>query len=264
MFFLITSLVLQIANADVPLLERFAHLQSLDLGYSRLNPAQVGQLSSLPFLQHLSLVGLTPDGLMCVSSMRHLLSLRLWFLLEATVASLTVCMRALTSLHTLELQQMGYLDGRYEFVEENRDLTRLTLSGFGLLRGDAMRPIASLTHLKCLFLDGDLIDDESLTYLTALRQLTSLTLYSAPISDSGLKSIATLQHIRSMHLGYCQLVTDIGLRDHLPQLTNLTALSLAHMPSLSDSGLQGLSVLPHLHHLDLTGSFAYNSNTRKR
>lgn len=134
--------------------------------------------------------------------MRKLQSLRLWFLLDVSESTLTFCLSLLTDLQSLELQQMGYLDGKYDFLraELHQHLTRLTLSGFGLLRGDAMIPIASLRNLKELFLDGDLIDDESLRHLTSLSNLHSLTLYSAPISNLGLKSIASLTNIESLHV----------------------------------------------------------------
>ena len=63
-----------------------------------------------------------------------------------------------------------------------------------------MVPIASLHKLRELFLDGDLIDDESLRHLTSLSHLHALTLYSAPISNIGLKYIAQLTSIHSLQV----------------------------------------------------------------
>ena len=97
------------------------------------------------------------------------------------------------------------------------------------------------------------IDDDGITVLSRLTNLTSLDLSDCNITDSGLAHLQNLTNLTSLDLTGCYTITDSGLA-HLQNLTNLTSLDLSWCSKITDSGvlpLIGENGLPNLRSLNV-------------
>ncbi|MDW7995999.1 MAG: leucine-rich repeat domain-containing protein [Gemmatales bacterium] len=80
------------------------------------------------------------------------------------------------------------------------------------------------------------------------EEVTELWLSDTRITDAGLKELATLKKLKTLHLCGTGL-TDVGLKE-LAALQNLTTLDLSDTP-ITDAGLKELAALKNLTTLDL-------------
>jgi Leucine-rich repeat (LRR) protein len=111
-----------------------------------------------------------------------------------------------------------------------------------------LKALAGFRNLTTLTVMDEMIDDR-LEEIARHEKLTSLTIFSGRITDSGLEYLAPLRNLTSLNL-YSDRVTDAGLK-HLAPLKNLTALGLFRAP-VTDAGLRALAKShPHLTGLDL-------------
>jgi hypothetical protein len=89
-----------------------------------------------------------------------------------------------------------------------------------VLSSASLTAITQCSQLRYLSLIDAGLTDNSLALLKALTHLEHLNLSQNPkITDAGLKTIATLERLRSLHLAHCK-ITDKGLA----QLQNLDGL----------------------------------------
>jgi len=130
-----------------------------------------------------------------------------------------------------------------------------------------------------LSLHGNGIKDSDLTRLRSLQHLTSLTVYECAITDEGVKEIAKLRALESLHLFYCNAVTErsllyVGTMKSLSSLSisadgvritgrsisclsclpKLEILELCQCDGISDDAVEALTSLNHLAHLDIRGT----------
>ncbi len=93
------------------------------------------------------------------------------------------------------------------------------------------------------------LTDHDLAPLASLDCLEELAISGAPITDAGLKYIANLKELRTLHLWETPGITDAGLA-HLSSLTKLQTLAL-YRCSITDASLVHLQTMDNLEMLDL-------------
>ena len=132
------------------------------------------------------------------------------------------------------------------------------LAGFDQLQflGLAFTDVASLRHLRSvgklrwLFLGGSKVGDKALKQLAHAEKLQKLSLFSCPITDTGIVHLAALPKLVSLNIALTK-VSDAGCKS-LARIESLEELVLDETP-VTDDGLQVLSKLPQLRHLSLEG-----------
>ena len=92
-------------------------------------------------------------------------------------------------------------------------------------------------RVNIVILSDTSISDEGLTNLSALANLSHLSLERTPVSDKGLKHLSELNNLAHLSLDNAQ-ITDDGLK-HLSGLTNLKYLDLNHT-QVTDAGVKEL------------------------
>lgn len=119
-------------------------------------------------------------------------------------------------------------------------------------RGTMLTHITSLCRLKSLSLAGwSNLEDHSLPHLLSLRELQTLRLDDAKITDVGLATLSKLPTLTTLSLRSCVLVGNAGLAG-LVSLRNLESLDVCGCFRITDEGLESISELPSLRMLDLT------------
>ena len=98
------------------------------------------------------------------------------------------------------------------------------------------------------FIDRPLTDKD-LAPLARLDCLEEVAISGAPITDAGLKHLANLKELRTLHLWETPGITDAGIA-HLSTLTKLQTLAL-YRCSISDASLVHLRTMANLEMLDL-------------
>ena len=93
------------------------------------------------------------------------------------------------------------------------------------------------------------LTDHDLAPLASLDCLEELAISGAPITDGGLKYIANLKELRTLHLWETPGITDAGIA-HLSSLTKLQTLAL-YRCSITDASLVHLRTMDNLEMLDL-------------
>jgi Leucine-rich repeat (LRR) protein len=119
------------------------------------------------------------------------------------------------------------------------DKTALALSKLGF----KIPPRFPVKHMGVLDLTGTQMDDESMSLLENMPNLTRLTLRGLPITDAGLKHLSGLKYLRSLQLNQTK-ITDEGLA-HIAGLIELRELSL-RLCNITDIGMAHLSRLVKL------------------
>jgi Leucine-rich repeat (LRR) protein len=130
-------------------------------------------------------------------------------------------------------------------------LTRLSITLF-LADDDWINPVAGMTNLVALRLDGCQLSDAQLGRLATLKNLKELSLArNNRLSASGLAKLAPLSKLESLDVTALPL-SDADL-DVLKQWPNLNRLVLKDT-KLTDAGLPRVARAKGLRHLDLTNT----------
>ena len=93
------------------------------------------------------------------------------------------------------------------------------------------------------------LTDHDLAPLARLDCLEEVAISGAPITDAGLKHLANLKKLRTLHLWETTGITDAGIA-HLSSLTKLQTLAL-YRCSITDASLVHLRTMENLEMLDL-------------
>eukprot|EP00808_Paulinella_micropora_P030458 g12926.t1 len=108
-------------------------------------------------------------------------------------------------------------------------------------------------NIQQLDLSHTTVCDDDLQDLTGLP-VRQLDLTACPgLTNGAWKHLAEISSLRELRLGSSNLKLDMSA-GALKQLPHLSALCLLEVESLTKQGLQALTFLPHLRHLDLSGS----------
>ena len=93
------------------------------------------------------------------------------------------------------------------------------------VRDEWLKHLAPLRNLKTLTLESAHISDHGIEHLAGLRKLEFLNLTHARVTDEGLKHLANLRNLKELILDYTQVTADGAdwLRQHLSQVKVLAA-----------------------------------------
>ena len=159
-------------------------------------------------------------------------------------------LKELTSLETLVLPS-GRISGRIT------DKGMKALSGLSSLKSlraesnaithQGVKELVGLSDLRELSLAGPGITNASAGLLSTLHRLEELSLNDCAITDQGMKHIAEIKSLKSLHLIHMSRVTGKGIAC-LGELSSLQNLYLWNMP-LKDEDLGFLARLLSLKHL---------------
>ncbi len=255
------------------------NLQKLELSSAGVTAAGIGGLSALPKLKHLTvghcatLDDSSVEHLVRLSSLDDLelpntdLSIRAFLELRERLLGVLRLKIGESPLEMREVfQRLRFLPGNYSFsYMPTRDGPREPL------RAGDLAIVGKWTHLKSLYLEGE-ITDAMLLELGALPQLESIFLGSTQITDDGLRFLATCPRLQRLSM-FQTVINGSGL-SHLKHTPNLIDISvctkqgdvLEHFAPLldlvelvirapiTDEQLEQLPVLSKLRSLCLNGS----------
>ncbi|MCK4334096.1 hypothetical protein KAX06_04840 [candidate division WOR-3 bacterium] len=116
------------------------------------------------------------------------------------------------------------------------NLRRLSLeSSGGTIDQEGLSNLARLTDLTELHLTSLRIDDTGLKYISQIPRLRVLDLNGSWVTDSSLRYLTNLKYLRYLRVN-CSCLTDEGLR-HLEGIQSLRMLNLSSSDRLTVSGL---------------------------
>jgi len=102
--------------------------------------------------------------------------------------------------------------------------------------GPGLAHLTDLPELRAVhFWNGDRLTDEAMMYLSHLKNLETIRVNSAPISDDALKHLRALKHLAHLDIGRCQRITDKGL-SYLMDCPSLRELNVR------ETGITGAAV----------------------
>jgi len=158
------------------------------------------------------------------------------------------CLRQLSEafpdVRRLELYRCPITGDAWKSIGKWKDLEELTITGSDLASKSAA-PLAGLTALTRLDLDGSTLRVGDIEYAAKLPKLDSLT---CRVDDANAKWIGGMKQLRELYLHGSPL-TDAGLLQ-LAGLTNLTILDLRGT-AITDAGLVALKGMKNLNGLNL-------------
>ena len=171
-----------------------------------------------------------------------------------------------------------------------RDKTRpgrpiwcVNLSNLPATDSDLRALVSEGTEVETLILNRTDVTDESLTQIRPLTRLSTLSLATTLITDSGCKAIAQIASLNELDMSDTAItdeglaclpqlprltqltldatrITDAGCK-HLAQIATLERLSLGNT-EISDAGIEHLAGLPNLRRLKLTGTRITDSSAK--
>lgn len=154
--------------------------------------------------------------------------------------------------------QPPYLDSREDLRRVSRSHVNLRVRG---LADEDIPALAERPDTRMLFfsdgwaLEEAKITDKGLLYLSRLplNQLTVLDLgYCQGISDAGLRHVGRMHSVTRLNLSACQGISDAGLAE-LRGMKGLTELDLRGCKGVTDRGLDELAAMPRLKWIQLGG-----------
>ncbi|NLI98724.1 hypothetical protein GX441_08720 [bacterium] len=203
------------------------------------DPSHFSELSELPNLVALSLVGAKETDIEKVKEM--------------------------DSLKALDLAYTKISDDALMYLKDMNELRVLNLANTEISdRG--LKHLSGLTHLRSLDLESTEVTDSGLEYLKDLKDLKSLNLFQTragkagslalrggipSVSNEGAKQIATLGNLSELNL-HGAGISDPGVAE-LTRLSNLRTLDLG-ATDITDASVEYLSKLNGLRLLDLRGT----------
>lgn len=175
---------------------------------------------------------------------------------DVTTADLR-CISTLHELESLRFYETTVLKG--DWLRPLRQLNHL--KAFVLDNGDltegAVESLACMVHLVTLQLSAVRIDAKFGPALARLKELENLVIDEMPFDDAGLTHICALNRLRILFLSKTA-ISDKGMST-IGRLRNLERLSLQNT-SIGDEGLIHLKDLGHLGGLDIRDTRATNAS----
>jgi hypothetical protein len=249
-------------ETDLRPLAALADLRRLDLGGINHPEAGLAHLAGLPHLEELRLswFHLTGDGLRHLAGAKRLT--RLHLTVTATDAGIAQ-LGTLTNLDSLALGVRDMRESTLAAVGRLRTLRRLSMpetspsTGLGVNTSPAwVRHLAGLESLEYLDMSSSqILTDDSVKHLAALRNLKELRLHNTYFGDAGLAHLGGLADLEVLDLSENWSVTGAGLKA-LAGLKKLRVVNLRWCAGLTPDGLKELAAFPAVEHLDLGRRFS--------
>jgi Leucine-rich repeat (LRR) protein len=232
-------------------------IQSLDLNFAPLEPADLQRLKSFTALTRLIVTGarITDAGLKEIADLSSLEALNLGYT-PVTDHGLKELKRP-PHLHELSLAEAltgteGVVsDSGLKEIAQIPQLTKLDLSGIRSFGVEGIRALRKLDKLPDLNLWLTNAQDSWIKDLAELKNLTSLNIEQNMITDAGLKGLDGFHNLTVLTLSRTR-VTDAGMKD-VARLATLTKLSVSET-KIGDAGVKELSRLNRLTDIDLVAT----------
>lgn len=151
---------------------------------------------------------------------------------------------ALPRLQRLHLPLTDIGDDDLARVGKAQSLEELILSGNQRLTDEGLKGLASLPHLRELFMTDVPIDGSGLKYLSQLPHLEVLDIAQSKVTNLSLESVGRLSHLRFLNVSATGLSND-GL-GHLRDLKGLENLVVIGTAITTDGGDELQKSLPKL------------------
>ena len=238
----------RLTNAGLAHLQKLTGLEELSLSGKRINDGALIHLAKLPSLTYLMLQGetFTDAGMVHLKNFPSLKILNLCHLRQLTDRTL-VYISEIPNLENLALfWNENITDAGIAHLKKLPNLKKLDIAQSKVTARDIAH-LAEIKSIDGLWLPGEIMNDEVLSYLGQLYNLRDLHI-TRPISkmnktyytDRGLAKLSGLKELESLHIGSIG-VTDDGI-SHLAGLTNLRDLHISGCP-ITDAGCARLLTL---------------------
>jgi len=268
----------------------FPRLKILFLRKATLNDSDWGDITSLQFIEELSLSNCYASKLerfSCLSNFSLLTRLNVYscVLRDEDLSEIVRC----PVLRHLHLSFCGRVQDGFSLLSALKPLVKLEIEHCRGLTDDSLSSIAAMPSLVTLSIEGcDNVTHKGFGSLSQLKTLVKLNVRACPgINDASLAGIALCPSLRVLYLGNCTF-TDIGVSslsklatlkeiDFSPciHVTDATLAILAGFSALealvvtdcrntTEEGFSCLAQLKSLIHLNAKYSFSFNSLKRVR
>jgi len=142
----------------------------------------------------------------------------------------------------------------------HKQLVRLRIEGNHNITDDSLKMLGKCcTRLKHLYaVDCQNITDSAMKFLANLRHLAVINIANCVrISDAGVRHLVEGNvggKVRELNLTNCVRVSDVSLLRISQKCHNLTHLCICYCDHVTDTGVELLSNLRNIFHIDLTGA----------
>jgi len=225
----------KVTSAGLKHISRLTDLEELYLGQG-IGDAGLAHLRGLPKLKYLAVYGpgFTDAGIVHLAKMRSLKKLE--------IGSSQVTDKGLS--HLGQIKTLEHLD----LPQDQHGITDAGLAHLAELPNLKHLQISRI-HFNDPSVNKEYYTDRGLAELARLHQLEELHIGSIGITDAGMDHVATLTHLKTLHLFGCDNVTDRGLAK-LTTLRSLKNLDITHA-QLTLAGLAAVNAMSSLTRLDV-------------
>ena len=240
-----------LTNAGLAHLQKLKGLEELSLSGKRINDGALIHLAKLPSLTYLMLQGetFTDAGMVHLKNVPSLKILNLCHLRTLTDDALSH-ISEIANLENLSIfWNENITDAGIAHLKKLPNLKKLDIAQSKVTARDIAH-LAEIKSIDGLWLPGEIMNDEVLSYLGQLYNLRDLHItrpyYNDPkmnktyYTDRGLAKLSGLKELESLHIGSIG-VTDDGI-SHIAGLTNLRDLHITGCP-ITDAGCARLLTL---------------------
>lgn len=227
-------------------------LRLLDLrGCGAVNAELLGRLSSMEHLVALRLRGYNVDD-NCVQAVSRFSHLTSFTLEESPAGNVGLAALAQLPLESLTLFRCNAInDEGLKIVSRWKKLRSLSLRDMAI-RGDFFTELAGLPSLRTLSAVQTMVADAALQHLVDCPQLEELALAQTLVTDNGLEAISRLTNLKRLDLAQTP-ISDQGLAQ-LANLKQLEWLNVSGNPGVTDQSTTVLLNLPELKEVYLDGT----------
>ncbi|MCB9744735.1 MAG: hypothetical protein H6740_19225 [Alphaproteobacteria bacterium] len=225
-----------------------------------ISPAEANTLAQLPALRALKLRVKTAEGLSHLAPLEgQVEDVSVFFedypdVPESLLEELVATLPSLRGLHLGELgftsRQSSFGERGFEIVSRLGELRRLALRRLGAFKNDVVAPIAALSKLESLNLNGMYkLTAGVFKTLAELSALRHLELGSVEATDGALKKLQKLPALETLCISKGKKVGDKGLL-HLAGVPSLKRLQVYYyVDQIGDAGVKALAGMPQLEEL---------------
>ncbi|KAI9007957.1 hypothetical protein CLU79DRAFT_777262 [Phycomyces nitens] len=195
------------------------------------------------------------DMIQTISGYRHLRELRMTGCKSITSVGLAAIPKSLLDLEVIQFpnreQELDDILQRYTDLP----LQHMDLTGFLEITDVGLEHISKMKDLKYLSLEGTKVTDEGIGLLKDLLELETLYLDRTAVTDLGIDALSGLSRLTSLSLSRTN-VTDEALKkmgdfEQTHYARTIRTLNLSKCHGVTGEGVQGLTGMIHLTHLNL-------------
>ncbi|KAL0091267.1 hypothetical protein F4703DRAFT_1940479 [Phycomyces blakesleeanus] len=238
-------------------LNEFVNLSYLSLAMTSIGPQQPIYQTHAPLcILDISNTELNDkDMIQTISGYSSLKELRLTGCKAITCAGLAAIPKSLCHLEVIHFPNREHeLDDLFHRYAD-LPLQHLDLTGFLEVTDVGVEQIAKMKHLKYLSLEATKVTDHGIALLKDLLELETLYLDRTSASDLGIEALSELSRLRTLSLSRTN-VTDEALKnmgdfERTHYARTIRTLNLSKCQEVTDEGVQGLTGMIHLTHLNL-------------